>query len=192
MRFSARLAGFCRSRWHQRRARRAEKDSFSVFVSNLDFRVPSLRQMGRTGADRGPYDSGKEAIREAQNRGRGYRSVARLARSGPGAALAYWISILPQARIQGLRPGAWHPVSGRCFPVRGNPNCLPQYHPSRALVLPRSNRRGFPQPPRGQPLAFRTIGRRFGNGCKSEPPHVHKTPVASLGRPARSSRAWQL
>ena len=44
MRFSARLAGFSRIRWHQRRARRAERASFSVFVSNLDFRVPSLRQ----------------------------------------------------------------------------------------------------------------------------------------------------
>ena len=43
VRFSARLAGFCRGRWHQRRARRAERASFSVFVSNLDFRVPRLR-----------------------------------------------------------------------------------------------------------------------------------------------------
>ena len=46
MRFSARLAGFCRMRWHQRRARRAELASFSVLVSNLDFRVPRLRQIG--------------------------------------------------------------------------------------------------------------------------------------------------
>ena len=44
--FSARLAGFSRIRWHQRRARRAERASFSDFVSNLNFRVPSLRQMG--------------------------------------------------------------------------------------------------------------------------------------------------
>ena len=44
VRFSARLAGFCRDRCHQRRARRAEEASFSVFVSNLDFRVPRLRQ----------------------------------------------------------------------------------------------------------------------------------------------------
>ena len=28
------------------------------------------------GADRGPYGSGKEVIREAQNRGRGYRGIA--------------------------------------------------------------------------------------------------------------------
>ena len=37
MRFSARLAGFCRDRCHQRRARRAERASFSAFVSNPDF-----------------------------------------------------------------------------------------------------------------------------------------------------------
>ena len=46
MRFSAQLAGFCRGRCHQRRPRMAEKASFSIFVSNLDFRVPSLRQRG--------------------------------------------------------------------------------------------------------------------------------------------------
>ena len=51
MRFSARLAGFCRDRCHQRRARRAERASFSAFVSNPDFRVPRLRPNRRTGAD---------------------------------------------------------------------------------------------------------------------------------------------
>ncbi len=55
VRFSARLAGFCRIRCHQRRARRAERASFSAFVSNPDFRVPRLRQIGEwalTGAVR--------------------------------------------------------------------------------------------------------------------------------------------
>ena len=51
MSFSAQLAGFCRMRWHQRRARRAERASFSAFVSNPDFRVPRLRPNRRTGAD---------------------------------------------------------------------------------------------------------------------------------------------
>ena len=46
MRFSARLAGFYRGRWHQRRTGRAELASFSGFVSNPDFRVPRLRQIG--------------------------------------------------------------------------------------------------------------------------------------------------
>ena len=49
MGFSARLAGFCRGRCHQRRARRAEQASFSVLVSNRDFRVPRLRQRGGAG-----------------------------------------------------------------------------------------------------------------------------------------------
>ena len=52
VRFSARLAGFCRGRCHQRRARRAELASFSAFVSNLDFRVPRLRQRGKWAAGR--------------------------------------------------------------------------------------------------------------------------------------------
>ena len=51
MRFSARLAEFCRDRCHQRRARRAERASFSAFVSNPDFRVPRMRPNRRTGAD---------------------------------------------------------------------------------------------------------------------------------------------
>ena len=49
VRFSARLAGFGRGRCHQRRARRAEEASSSVFVSNRDFRVPRLRQRGGAG-----------------------------------------------------------------------------------------------------------------------------------------------
>ena len=52
VRFSARLAGFCRGRWHQRRARRAERASFLGFVSNPDFRVPRLRQIEWRAADR--------------------------------------------------------------------------------------------------------------------------------------------
>ena len=52
VRFSAPLARFCGIRCHQRRARRAELASFSVFVSNLDFRVPRSRQRGERAADR--------------------------------------------------------------------------------------------------------------------------------------------
>ena len=65
VRFSARLAGFGRGRCHQRRTRRAEKASFSVLVSNLDFRVPRLRQIGER-ALTGPCGSGKEATRETR------------------------------------------------------------------------------------------------------------------------------
>ena len=74
MRFSARLAGFCRGRWHQRRARRAERASFLGFVSNRDFRVPRLRPVGER-ALTGPCSVGKEATRGVQNRGQGYRGV---------------------------------------------------------------------------------------------------------------------
>ena len=66
--FSARLAGFCRDRCHQRRARRAELTSFSVFVSSLDFRVPRLRQIGERALTGDLAGSGKEAARGAQNR----------------------------------------------------------------------------------------------------------------------------
>ena len=40
--------------------------------------------------------AGKEAAREAQNRGRGYCRVAGLARSSPGVALASLMSIFAQ------------------------------------------------------------------------------------------------
>ena len=78
MRFSARLAGFCRGRWHQRRARRAELASFSVLVSNLDFRVPRLRPNRRTGADR--------AVRQRQ------RGHPRGSESRPGLLPRSWPS----------------------------------------------------------------------------------------------------
>ena len=115
MRFSARLAGFCRDRCHQRRARRAERASFSVFVSNPDFRVPRLRPIGER-ALTGPCSHQEEVTRETQNRGRDYRGVAGPASSGPVAARASFMSIFAQHLDPGLRPGVWHPVSGRCFP----------------------------------------------------------------------------
>ena len=49
VRFSARLAGFCRIRCHQRRARRAEEASFSVLVSNLDFSSATFAPKGGAG-----------------------------------------------------------------------------------------------------------------------------------------------
>ena len=45
---------------------------------------------------------------------------------------------------------------------------------------------------RANAMASRTIDRIFQNSRKSEPLHVPKTPVASSGRPERSSRAWQV
>ena len=58
--------------------------------------------------------TGKEAAREAQNRGRGYCRVAGLARSGPGVALASLMSIFAQDLDPGLRPGS---VASRCWTV---------------------------------------------------------------------------
>ena len=103
MRFSARLAWFFKIRCHQRRAIRPEQASFSVWVSNLDFRVPRLRQIGER-ALTGPCGwREKRPPREAQNRGRGYCRVAGLARSGPGVALASLMSIFAQDLDPGLR-----------------------------------------------------------------------------------------
>ena len=107
MRFSTRLAGFCRSRWHQRRARRAELASFSVFVSNRDFRVPRLRQRGERAADRA-------VRRRKRGRPRGSESRLRLPRrSWPST---FWSRCGP-GLDPGLRPGAWHPVVLTLFAV---------------------------------------------------------------------------
>ena len=126
VRFSARLAGFCRSKCHQRRARRAEWASFSVFVSNLDFRVPRLRPIGER-ALTGPCGGGRETAREAQNRGQGHRGVAGLARFGPGAARASLMSIFPQAWIQALARKCGIPFLDVVSPrVPGTPNRRPQ------------------------------------------------------------------
>ena len=114
VRFSAPLARFCRIRCHQRRARRAEEASFSVFVSNLDFRVPRLRQKGERAADRAVQRRKRGRPRGPESRpGLPWRS--RLARSGPGAARA-WVQV--SARERGI------PLLDGVFPVRtGNPNC---------------------------------------------------------------------
>ena len=127
VRFSAPLARFCSIRCHQRRARRAERASFSVLVSNLDFRVPRSRQRGGSGPLTGPCSVGKEAARRVQNRGQGYRGVAGLARFGPGAARASLMSIFPQAWIQVLARKCGIPFLDVVSPrVPGNPNRRPQ------------------------------------------------------------------
>ena len=113
VRFSARLAGFCRIRCHQRRARRAERASFSAFVSNPDFRVPRLRQIGEwalTGAVR----QRKRGHPRGPESRPGLPRHSGLARSGPGAARA-WIQV--SARERGI------PLLDGVFPARtGNPN----------------------------------------------------------------------
>ena len=113
VRFSARLAGFCRGRCHQRRARRAEEASFSVLVSNLDFRVPRLRPRGERAADRAVQRRKRSRPRGPESRP-GLPRRSRLARSGPDVARA-WIQI--SARERGI------PLLDGVFPARtGNPN----------------------------------------------------------------------
>ena len=113
VRFSARLAGFGRDRYHQRRARRAEEASFSVLVSNLDFRVPRLRQRGERVADRAVQRRKRDRPRGPESRP-GLPRRSRPARSGPGAARA-WIQV--SARERGI------PLLDGVFPARtGNPN----------------------------------------------------------------------
>ena len=122
MRFSARLAGFCRDRCHQRRARRAERASFSVFVSNRDFRVPRLRQGGDWAADRAVRQRKRGHLRGPESRPvlpRRSRLARRFwSRCGPGLD-------------PGLRPGAWHPVAGRCFPCAYGESESPTSPPTR-------------------------------------------------------------
>ena len=111
--FSARLAGFCRGRCHQRRAIKAELASFSVLVSNLDFRVPRLRQRGERAAARAVQRRKRGYPRGPESRP-GLPRRSRLARSGPGAARA-WIQV--SARERGI------PLLDGVFPARtGNPN----------------------------------------------------------------------
>ncbi len=125
MRFSARLAGFCRIGWHQRRARRAERASFSVFVSNPDFRVPRLRPNRRTGADRAVRQRKRGHPRGPESRP-GLPRRSRLARSGPGAPRASLMSIFPQVWIQAFARERGIPFLDVVSPrVRGNPNRLP-------------------------------------------------------------------
>ena len=113
MGFSARLAGFCRGRCHQRRARRAEQASFSVLVSNRDFRVPRLRQIRWRAADRAVRRRKRGHPRGPESRP-GLPRYSGLARSGPGAARA-WIQV--SARERGI------PLLDGVFPARtGNPN----------------------------------------------------------------------
>ena len=125
--FSARLAGFCRGRWHQRRARRAELASFSALVSNLDFRVPRLRQRGERAADRAVQRRKRGRPRGPKSRpGLPWRSG--LARSGPGAARA-WIQV--SARERGI------PLLDGVFPARAENPESPTSPPTR----PRSGAR---------------------------------------------------
>ena len=131
VRFSARLAGFAGSGGTRDGARRAERASFSAFVSNPDFRVPRLRQIRWWAADKAVRRRKRGHPRD-QNRGRGYRGVAALARSGPGAARASLMSIFPQAWIQAFARERGIPfLDGVSLPRTGEPESPAATSPSK-------------------------------------------------------------
>ena len=131
MRFSARLAGFCRDRCHQRRARRAERASFSAFVSNPDFRVPRLRQIGWRAADRAVRRRKRGHPRGPESRPGLLRRIG-LARSGPGAAQASLMPIFPQAWIQAFARERGIPfLDGVSMPRTGEPESPAATSPSK-------------------------------------------------------------
>ena len=155
MRFSARLAGFCRGRWHQRRARRAELASFSAFVSNLDFRVPRLRPNRRTGADRAVRQRKRAHPRGPESRpglSRRSRPSTFWSRCSPGLLDVH----LSPGMDPGPRPKVWHPVSGRCFPARTG-------EPESPAATPGRNQRWIDfLRSTGRQLAFRQLIRNSG------------------------------
>ena len=119
VRFSAQFAGFCRIRCHQRRARRAERASFSVFVSNLDFRVPRLRPIGERALTGDLAGSGKEAAREtrieAEATGGACRAAQRRSRRsgsrsmrGSATTLARFMASSGRRSLPTMRASRWH------------------------------------------------------------------------------------
>ena len=131
MRFSARLAGFCRGRWHQRRARKAERASFSVLVSNLDFRVPRLRQSGERAADRAMRAAEKRPLRDPESRP-GIPRRGGLARSGPGVAPAFRDVHLSPGDQETLRAvcGTSTPRCSSAIKTRGLGSATPLLRPA--------------------------------------------------------------
>ena len=112
-----------------------------------------------------------------------------LARSGPGAARASLMSIFAQDLDPGLPPESvasrfWtvSPCAYRGTRIAGHNVTLPGHWCHLVRMGEDLHDR------LGAALAFRTIGRIFENNRKSEPLHIHKTPVASSGRPVRKNR----
>ena len=93
----------------------------------------------------------------------GYRGVAGLARSGPGATQTSLMSIFPQAWIQVFASGAWHPGFWTVFPcayggtrIAGRNVTLPEHRCHLVRIGEDLHDR------LGLALASRTIGRIFG------------------------------
>ena len=80
---------------------------FSSLISIFECHV--CAKGGEWVADRGPCSVGKEGGPRGPESRPGLLWRSRLARSGPGAARA-WVQVSARER--------WHPVAGRCFPLR--------------------------------------------------------------------------
>ena len=113
MRFSARLAGFCRVGVTRDALEGLNGPHFRHSSLIPIFRVPRLRQIGWRAADRAVRRRKRGHPRGPESRPGLLRRIG-LARSGPGAARA-WTQV--SARERGI------PLLDRVFPARtGNPN----------------------------------------------------------------------
>ena len=93
--------------------------------------MPRLRQIRWWAADKAVRRRKRGHPRD-QNRGRGYRGVAALARSGPGAARASFMSIFPQAWIQAFARERGIPfLDGVSLPRTGEPESPAATSPSK-------------------------------------------------------------
>ena len=105
VRFSARLAGFCRVGVTRDALEGLKRPHFRYWSLISIFECHVCAKGGERVADRAVQRRKRGRPRGPESRP-GLPRRSRLARSGPG-----------------LRPGAWHPVAGRCFRCAyGDPN----------------------------------------------------------------------
>ena len=119
VRFSARLAGFCRVGVTRDALEGLKRPHFRYWSLISIFECHVCAKGGERVADRAVQRRKRGRPRGPESRP-GLPRRSRLARSGPG-----------------LRPGAWHPVAGRCFPCAYGEPESPTSPPTR----PRSGAR---------------------------------------------------
>ena len=89
---------------------------------------------------------------------------------------------LPRIWIQVFAQGAWHPVSGRCFPARtGNPNRRPQRHPPRHVICKKEDRPEAADHARSKTRNQSWIDFLRSTGERTAPPH-HPTTTPRFER----------
>ena len=127
VRFSARLAGFGRVGVTRDALEGLKRPHFRFWSLISIFECHVCAKGGERVADRAVQRRKRDRPRGPESRP-GLPRRSRLARSGPGAA---------RGLDPGLRPGAWHPVAGRCFPCAYGEPESPTSPPTR----PRSGAR---------------------------------------------------